>query len=132
MATSKVLLDTFDTLIIELTHKFADTTQESAVVKVDKSAYTGPNGSEPGSFVVKQIYGEVVGCNITIKANRTSMITIAELGGMGKVKIDFTNHGKTSGFQTKGSGGTGDIEFTSDNQSAGDSYTLVLVLRKRD
>lgn len=132
MATSsKVLIDTDQKYVVQITNQFTSATPETAVVKIDKSTLTGPDGTEPDSLVVESITGEVAGCNITIYADRTSPITIAELGGMAEVNLQFKSC-NSSGLQTKGSGGSGDILLTSLNQASGDSYNLIITCRKRN
>lgn len=107
----------------------SDGTGESAVIKVDKSTFTGLNGKEPSYFVVERIEGHAYGMSVAIKCNRTSTITIAQVGGNGYFKEDFRDVG---GFSTSAAGGTGDIEFTTNGHTSGDTYNIVLWLRKAD
>lgn len=127
--STNIILNTDRHLVIQITN-ISDSTGESGVVKVDKSTYTGPNGLEPGSLVVESISGEVSGMNVTITCDRTTPITIAQLGGLGKVNLNFKC--LSSGLQTNTGGATGDIKLTTSNQTIGDTYDLILVLRKKD
>ncbi len=125
--SSKTIINTPTRLVMQFTN-LSDGTGESAVIKVDKSTFTGPNGLEPSSLRIDKIEGEVSGMTVTIKANHTSNITIAQLSG-NSICIDYL---KAGGFQTSGAGGTGDIEFTTTGHSSGDSYNLVLSMWKKD
>lgn len=126
--SSKVLTNTPKRLVIQI-QNLSDGTGESAVTKVDKSTYTGLNGLEPSFFAVERIEGDAVGMEVYIYCDRTSAVPIARLGGLGKYKIDYRRQG---GLQTGGAGGTGDILLTTNGQSLGDSYNIVLHLRKKD
>ncbi len=126
--SSKTIFNGSKKLIMQFTN-LSDSTGESAVVKVDKSTLTGPNGLEPSSLAIDKIEGSIDGMTVTIKANHTSAITVAQLGPGARINLDYSCEG---GFQTSGSGGTGDIEFTTSGQAAGSSYNLVLHMRKKD
>lgn len=115
-------------LIILLTN-VSDGTGESGVAKVDKSAYTGLNGLEPSYFVVERIEGHGYGMSVAIACDRTSPITIARVGGNGYFHADYMQCG---GLSLAGAGGTGDIQFTTNGHSSGDTYHIVLYLRKAD
>jgi hypothetical protein len=124
--TSTTIFDGKKRLVMKFTNQ-SDGTGESSVVKVDKSTFTGLNGAEPSSLVVEKMEYELSGMQVVIKANHTSAITVAVLQHSGV--LDWTDVG---GIQTSGSGGTGDLEFTTLNHSAGDSYDITLYLRKKD
>lgn len=107
----------------------SDGTGESAVIKVDKSTYTGTNGLEPTSFKIDKIKYDVAGMEVALLSDHTTDIVLARLGGMGYGVLDYENVG---GITTAGSGGTGDILLTTNGHSAGDSYDITLELRKID
>ena len=114
-------------LIVQITN-LSDGTGESAVVKVDKSTFTGLNGLEPSSLAIEYIKGLVSGMSVTLKADRTSDLTIAQIGS-GEVNIDFTCAG---GFQTNTAGDTGDIVLTTAGHTAGDTYNLIISMVKKN
>ncbi len=126
--TSKTIFNGPRKLIMQFTN-LSDGTGESNVVKVDKSAYTGMNGLEPSSLVIEKIEGEAVGMEVAISVDHTSDEVVARLGGLGRFCIDYRPVG---GLQTTGSGDTGDILFTTNGHAAGDSYNIVLHIRKKD
>lgn len=125
--STKTLTDTPKRLVVQFTN-LSDGTGESAVTKVDKSTFTGLDGTEPSSLVVERITGTIDGMEVRIYCDHTTDITIAQLAG-GQVDLDYRDQG---GLQTSGAGDTGDILFTTTGHSAGDSYNLVLHMRKKD
>jgi hypothetical protein len=126
--TSKTIFNGTKKLIMHFTNK-SDGTGESSVVKVDKSTFTGPNGAEPSSIVIDKIEGVVNGGILTIQANHTATLTLAQLNPGGRVCLDFSTSG---GLQTSGSGGTGDIEFTLPASLTNGGYDIILFMRKKD
>lgn len=114
-------------LIIQL-NSVSDGTGESAVVKVDKSTLIGLDGAEPSKLVVESIDWMVDGMTVELFFDRTSDVKIATLVGSGYT--DYMCPGP--GLQDTGTGGTGDIILTTTGASAGDSYKILLVLRKKD
>lgn len=115
-------------LIVHCINK-SDGTGESSVIKVDKSTFTGPNGLEPSSIRIDKIEGVVNGGILTIQANHTSTLTLAQLNPAGRICLDFSASG---GLQTAGSGGTGDIEFVLPASLTSGGYDIILHMRKKD
>lgn len=115
-------------LVVHCINK-SDGTGESSVIKVDKSTFTGPNGLEPSSLRIDKIQGNVNGGILTIQANHTATLTLAQLNPGGNIDLDFT---KSGGLQTSGSGGTGDIEFTLPASLTNGGYDILLFMRKKD
>ncbi len=107
----------------------SDGTGESSVIKVDKSTLVGLNGREPSSLVVEHILANVDGMEVHLFAKHTTDISIARIGGQGTYIKEYKTIG---GLQTAGAGDTGDICITTAGQSAGDSYDIVIYLRKKD
>lgn len=114
-------------LVVQL-NCVSDGTGESAVVKVDKSTLTGLNRSEPSKLVVESIDWMVDGMTVELFFDRTSDVKIATLVGTG-----YTDYKcPAGGLQDTGTGGTGDIILTSTGATSGDSYKILLTLRKKD
>ena len=126
--TSKILLNTSRRLVMHFT-SLSDGTGESSVVKVDKSELKGSNNKEPSSLVVEKIHGTISGLSLRIFAAHTTPITIARLGPLGDICIDYRQYG---GFQTEGEGSTGDIVFTTTGHDDGDTYNIVIEFRKKN
>lgn len=117
-------------LVVVLTNE-SDGTGETAVIKVDKSAFTGPDGTEPGRLMVEEIEYDVGGMRVLLEWEHTAPDEIAVLNGAGF--IDFTKGGKFHGkVDPASAGGAGDIILTTVGHTAGDGYTITMVLRKKD
>jgi hypothetical protein len=127
VVTSKTIFNGTKRLTMQFTN-VSDGTGEAAVVKVDKSTFTGPDGTEPSSIAIDKIEGTCTGMAVTITANHTSPITIAVCEG-GHFCYDYRAQG---GVQTSGAGSTGDIEFTTTGATSGDSYNIIMWMRKKD
>lgn len=109
----------------------SDGTGSTDAVLVDKSAFTGPDGTEPGRLVVEQIEYTCDGMQVQLEFEHTADDLIASLAGQGV--FDFTNGRTTQGFiDPASSGGTGDIVATTVGHTAGDKATIKLTLRKKD
>ena len=96
----------------------SDSTGESAVAKIDISALTDSTGATCTSFTVDRIEYSVWGFNyVLVYWDHTSDVKIAVLSGQGVE--DWTAEG---GNQDTGSGGTGDVTFTTDGGADGSGY----------
>jgi len=113
-------------LVVHLTN-VSDGTGESNVVKVDKSAFTGPNGLEPTNFVLEKVEYDVSSMRVLLTLDRTTDQTLVVLQGQGV--MDFT---KSGGLLKASAGDTGDILLTTANHAAGDGYDITLYLRKKN
>lgn len=124
--TTRTLYESPNRLVVQLTNK-SDGTGESAVVKVDKSTFTGMNGSEPSKFAVEQVIYNCDGMNVQLAFDRTTDLVIGVYSQSGH--HDFR---KIGGFVDTSTGDTGDILLTTTGHSVGDSYDIILHLRKKD
>jgi len=125
---SKVLFSGARRYVINLTNE-SDGSGESAVVKVDISGLTGPNGGTATYSTIDRIEYSIGGFNyVTLEWNATTPDEIAVLSGDGS--IDWTSVGGNTDPQS--SGGSGDIQITTDDASDGDHYNITLWMRLRD
>lgn len=109
----------------------SDGTGSTDAVLVDKSAFTGPDGTEPGRLVVEKIEYNCDGMQVHLEFEHTSDDLIAVLAGADT--FDFSQCGRYQGFIDPASaGGTGDIVATTVGHTAADQATIVLYLRKKD
>ena len=117
---------------IVTSHKFTiDGTEAADLVLVDKSALTGPDGTEPGKLVLEKLEYHLSGCQVMLEFEHTTDDRIATLSLDGC--IDFTDGGRFQGFVDPASaGGTGDIVAKTLNTDAGDTIHLVSFVRKKD
>lgn len=127
--SSIVLLNTEKRLKIKLLATFADA-DETNVIKVDKSTYTGLNGLEPSSFLIEYIEYDVNGMQVVVSSDHTTDVVHARMGGMGTGMLDYRSFG---GISTKSDGtGTGDIFFSTLGATSNKSYDVTLSLKKID
>ena len=113
----------------------SDSTGESAVKKIDLTDLIGDNGyltggRRPTSLSLMEADWEVFGFNyVTAYWDRSpSNIAIVTMSGDGGV-----DHSKTGGKHdpNRGMDGTGDILFTIDSATDGDSYRIRMKFKKK-
>ena len=130
------MTDAVDTLVVfasprRRVYRFtniSDGTGESGVVKIDKSAITGPDGTEPSKIVVEKIEYDISGMTVRLYWDHTTDDEIAVISGAGY--MDWTSVG---GLVDPGSAGdTGDVLLTTNAHTAGDTYTITLYVRLKD
>jgi hypothetical protein len=122
--TSQTLLDG-ERLVVQLFTNISDGTGESGVVKVDVSALS-PNASGNACNGVKlnRVWGSCHGMNIRMLWGASSSVFFYMIPQNQFYLMDFSSIG---GLQNNaGAGKTGDILFTTHDQSSGDSYTIAL------
>lgn len=106
----------------------SDGTGESAVVKVDASAITGPTGmGSVDHFSVKSISGNIAGftaVNLFFDATANDELTTL---GPGDINFDFNPPMP----DPQSTGSTGDILLSTVGAAAGDTYDLTLHLIKK-
>ena len=113
--------------VVRLTN-ISDGTGESAVVKVDRSALIGPDGTSPTKLVVEKIEYALDGLQVRLFWEHTTPDEIAILSGAG-----FFDWSDVGGLVDPGSaGGEGDITLTTNAHTLGDGYTITLWLRLKD
>ncbi len=130
--STNVIFNGAKKLVVQL-NSVSDGTGESAVIKVDKSTFTGLTGLEPSKIVVEYIDWVVDGMSVKLAWDRTTDVIIGQLTGSG-----YTNYTAATGAMVNagaylddtGTGDTGDIYLTTTGHSAGDSYKILLGLRK--
>jgi len=113
--------------VVRLTN-LSDGTGETAVVKVDKSTLTGPDGTEPSKLVVEKIQYSCVGMSVRLLWDHDTDDEIVTLAGEGT--FDWTDCGGL--VDPASAGGPGDILLTTNGHTAGDSYDITLHMRLKD
>lgn len=120
---SQTLLDDAEMTVMKFTN-ISDGTGESAVKKVDVSALTGA----PATVKIMKIIYATYGMGVRLLWDATSDVFAVGLGADDSGCLDFTEIGGL--VNTKATGYTGDVVFTTIGHAAGDSYTVILVLSK--
>lgn len=122
--SSQTLVNTPQWAVMKFTN-LSDGTGEAAVLKVDVSELSGA----PSSVSIERIHYAVVGMVATLLWDATTDVRIIELAGNGV--FDFRDIPMRPGLANNGgSGVTGDILLTTTGHSSGDSYSIVLEMRK--
>jgi hypothetical protein len=134
-AVTTNIVDSSGVIMAHLTN-FSDGTGESAVIKVDKSAYLATDGAEPASLDIEQVRWNVQGfTSVKIAWDHTTDDTALLLASSGY--DDFRGEGGPRGTflpkalpDPRSSGGTGDIVLTTTGAAANATYDITLWLRK--
>jgi hypothetical protein len=114
--------------VIKLTN-VSDGTGESAVTKVDVSGLaSSANGVACTGATIQKIWWQCTGMKVSILFDATSDVLAIQLGENQSGYHDYTSFGGLT--NNAGSGKTGDIKFTTVGHSSGDTYTIILYLKK--
>jgi hypothetical protein len=114
--------------VIKLTN-VSDGTGESAVTKVDVSGLaSNANGVACTGATIQKIWWQCTGMKVSILFDATSDVLAIQLGENQSGYHDYTSFGGLT--NNAGSGKTGDIKFTTVDHSDGDTYTIILYLKK--
>ena len=114
--------------VIKLTN-ISDGTGESAVTKVDVSGLaSSANGVACTGATIQKIWWQCTGMKVSILFDATSDVLAIQLGENQSGYHDYTLFGGLT--NNAGSGKTGAIKFTTVNHSSGDTYTIILYLKK--
>ena len=107
----------------------SDGTGEDAVTKVDVSGLdTSADGDTCTGVVIERIWWQCIGMKVQILWDASSNLLCIELGENQSGDHDYTIFGGLT--NNAGSGKTGDIDFTTVGHTSGDTYTVIMYLRK--
>jgi hypothetical protein len=125
--TSQTIIDGERNAVLLFTN-LSDGTGESGVLKVDVSALNPNQYGQPcASVTIKAVRYDIFGMSVSIIWDATTDVTALILAGYGKQ--DFTKAGLVP--NNAGTGVTGDILFTTNGASAGDTYSIELHMIKK-
>ena len=125
---SQTLADGPKTAVLKLTN-ISDGTGESAVTKVDVSALqASADGITCTGVTIERIWWQCIGMKVQILWDASTDLFCIELGENQSGDHDYTKFGGLT--NNSGSGKTGDVKFTTVGHSSGDTYTVILYLRK--
>ena len=127
---SQTIVDGPSFVAIKLTN-ISDGTGESAVAKVDVSALEADSrtGLSCTDVNIERIWWQCIGMKVRILFDASSDVMAIELGENQSGNHDYSIFGGL--VNNAGSGKTGDIKFTTVGASSGDTYTVILYLRKK-
>ena len=127
--TSQTLIDGPNKAVMKFTN-VSDGTGESAVVKVDVSALAASaDGDTCSEVVIERIWWQCIGMKVKILFDATSDQFCIELGENQSGDHDYSSFGGLT--NNAGTGKTGDIAFTTVGHTSGDTYTVILYMRKK-
>ena len=125
---SQTLADGPRFTVLKLTN-ISDGTGESAVTKVDVSALQpSADGDTCTGVTIERIWWQCIGMKVQILWDATTDLFCIELGENQSGDHDYTKFGGLT--NNSGSGKTGDVNFTTVGHTDGDTYTVILYLRK--
>ena len=126
--SSQTLYDGSKTAVLKFTN-ISDGTGESAVKKVDVSALNSDSDGNPCTgVVIERLWWQCIGMKVQILWDASSNLLCIELGENQSGDHDYTIFGGLT--NDAGSGKTGDIDFTTVGHTSGDTYTVIMYLRK--
>ena len=122
--TSQTILDGERLFIAKFTN-FSDGTGETNVIKIDVSTLN-PNsfGLACNGVKLNKIYGTTHGMEVQILWDATTDVFAWQIPQNSNYLMDFSSFGGIP--NNAGAGKTGDVLFTTRDQTAGDMYTIVL------
>ena len=126
--TSETLLDGPSDLVMRF-RNVSDGSGESAVAKVDASALSADvHGTSVTKVIIEQIWWNTVGMSAELFWNASSNISAR------KIKIDSEGYSDYKDFggliNNAGSGVNGDVLLTTTGHSSGDTYDIILSMKK--
>jgi hypothetical protein len=122
--TSQVLLDGERLYIAKFTN-ISDGTGETNVVKVDVSTLSkSSSGLACNGVKINRIWSALHGMEVRILWDATTKVLAWAGTSNGPYLMDFSSFGGIP--NNGGAGKTGDIMFTTHDQTAGDTYTIIL------
>ena len=127
---SQTIVDGPSFVALKLTN-ISDGTGESAVVKVDVSALEADSrtGLSCTDVNIERIWWQCIGMKVRILFDADTDVMAIELGENQSGNHDYSIFGGL--VNNAGTGKTGDVKFTTVGASSGDTYTVILYLRKK-
>lgn len=120
--TSQILVDGERNVVMKFTN-VSDGTGETAVLKVDVSTLAGA----PASVKITRIDYDISGMAVNVLWDATADVSAIVLS-TGQFSLDF---GVMGGLPNNaGAGVTGDILFSTIGHTLGDTYSIVLYMKK--
>jgi hypothetical protein len=121
---TQILVDGPRNVVMKFTN-VSDGTGESAVTKVDVSALQ----NAPIGVVIERIHFTSNGMQVNILWDADADVLAFSVAQDQTFTLDFNPFGGLT--NNAGAGVTGDIKFTTVGAASGDSYTIILEMRKK-
>lgn len=124
---TQLLFDGTRRAIMKFTNA-SDGTGETNVKKVDVATLSTYFGKPCSAVQIERIYGLTHGMEVRLLWEATANVTILTFPQNVAQTMSFSDINGL--INNAGTGKTGNILFTTLDQSAGDAYTIILVMRK--
>lgn len=127
---SQTIVDGPSHVAIKFTN-ISDGTGESAVTKVDVSALEADSrtGLSCTDVNIERVWWQCIGMKVRILFDADTDVMAIELGENQSGDHDYSKFGGL--VNNAGTGKTGDVNFTTVGASSGDTYTVILYMRKK-
>jgi hypothetical protein len=127
---SQTIVDGPSHVAIKFTN-ISDGTGESAVTKVDVSALEADSrtGLSCTDVNIERVWWQCIGMKVRILFDADTDVMAIELGENQSGNHDYSIFGGL--VNNAGTGKTGDVKFTTVGASSGDTYTVILYMRKK-
>jgi len=127
---SQTIVDGPSHVAIKFTN-ISDGTGESAVTKVDVSALEADSrtGLSCTDVNIERVWWQCIGMKVRILFDADTDVMAIELGENQSGDHDYSKFGGL--VNNAGTGKTGDVKFTTVGASSGDTYTVILYMRKK-
>lgn len=127
---SQIVVDGPSFVAIKLTN-ISDGTGETAVTKVDVSALEADSrtGLSCTDVNIERVWWQCIGMKVRILFDADTDVMAIELGENQSGNHDYSIFGGLT--NNAGTGKTGDVKFTTVGASSGDTYTVILYMRKK-
>ena len=113
-------------------YQYVDTGNESAVTKVDVSTLqANANGDACTGVKILKCTWVVKGMTVQVLADASTDIIMLNLDEGQSGEVDYKEVGGLPNTKQTGTSPTGDIKFTTTGAGAGDSYQIVLTMKKK-
>jgi len=127
---SQTIVDGPSHVAIKFTN-ISDGTGEDAVTKVDVSALEADSrtGLSCTDVNIERVWWQCIGMKVRILFDADTDVMAIELGENQSGDHDYSKFGGL--VNNAGTGKTGDVKFTTVGASSGDTYTVILYMRKK-
>ena len=132
ITSSTILSENTSEIVMAFQYQYVDTGDESVVTKVDVSTLLPNANGDPCTGVkILKCTWVVKGMTVRVLADASTPIIMLNLDEGQSGEVDYKDIGGLPNTKQTGTSPTGDIKFTTTGAGAGDSYQIVLTLKKK-
>ena len=132
ITSSTILSENTSEIVMAFQYQYVDTGNESAVTKVDVSTLqANANGDACTGVKILKCTWVVKGMTVQVLADASTDIIMLNLDEGQSGEVDYTDVGGLPNTKQTGTSPTGDVKFTTTGAGSGDSYQIVLTMKKK-